>query len=115
MERIRANTGCLDKYREDAEMKLEKATEGYQDVEEQWQDLKTAEIYSATCNIGYSKKSVTKKPWVTDEMLRKMDERSKCKHVNSVVAKKRSKQLNNELRRKTDKAKDKWWDEDAEK
>ena len=37
LEGIRANTGCLETYREDVEMKLEMAAQGYQDVKEQWQ------------------------------------------------------------------------------
>ena len=52
-----------------------------------------------------------KKPWITEEMLEKMEERRKWKHQATEYARKEYKRLNNELRRTTDKAKETWWTE----
>ena len=46
-----------------------------------------------------------KKPWVTTEMLQKVEERRKVKHMSTTEAKKEYRKLNNELRRETEKAK----------
>ena len=51
------------------------------------------------------------KPWITEEMLEKMEERRKWKHQTTDYARKEYKRLNNELRRTTDKAKETWWTE----
>ena len=42
-------------------------------------------------------------------MIRKMDERKKWKKFSTDDGVKKYKQLNNELRRKTDKAREDWW------
>jgi hypothetical protein len=44
-------------------------------------------------------------PWITQEMISKMDERRKWKNVNNERGRKNYRRLNNELRRATDKAK----------
>jgi len=44
-------------------------------------------------------------PWVTTEMLQKVEERRKVKHMSTTEAKKEYRKLNNELRRETEKAK----------
>ena len=46
-----------------------------------------------------------KKSWITQKMLEKMEERRKWKSRNTVYGKKKYRQLNNELRRETLKAK----------
>ena len=63
-------------------------------------------IESAKESLGYSKGSRTKKTWVTDEMLMKMNERRKWKAVNDEEGRKNYRRLNNELRRTTDKARE---------
>ena len=55
--------------------------------------------------IGY-KGIIAKKPWVSDEMSSKMDKRIKWKNVITEEVKRKYKQLNNELRRETDKARE---------
>ena len=50
-----------------------------------------------------------RKPWVTDKMVRKMNERRKWKNVSTDNGVKKYKQLNNELRRETDKAREDRW------
>ena len=49
------------------------------------------------------------KPWVTEEVLMKMNERRKWKAVNNEEGRKNYRRLNNELRRTTDKAREDWY------
>src|SRR3989454_8674132 len=79
-------------------------------VEKRWKGLKEAVIESAKVHIGFRKGREAKKPWITQEMLEKMEERRKWKSRNTVYGNKIYRQLNNELRRETQKAKGKWWD-----
>ena len=69
---------------------------------------------SAKSEIGYKKGVTAKKPWVSDEMISKMNERRKWKNVTTEESKRKYKQLNNELRRETDKAREEWWKEKCE-
>ena len=82
-------------------------------VEKRWKGLKEAVIESAKVHIGFRKGREAKKPWITQEMLEKMEERRKWKSRNTVHGKKKYRQLNNELRRETQKAKEKWWDREC--
>ena len=50
-----------------------------------------------------------RKPWVTDEMIRKPDERRKLKNVSTDDGLIKYKQVFSELRRETDKAREDWW------
>ena len=50
-----------------------------------------------------------RKPWVTDEMIRKTDERRKLKNVSTDDGLIKYKQVFSELRRETDKAREDWW------
>ena len=68
-------------------------------------------LESAKSEIGYKEGVTAKKPWVTEEMIRKMDERRKWKNVTSEKGIQKYKALNNELRRETDKAREGWWKE----
>ena len=79
--------------------------------EQLWNGIKELITKSAEENIGYVKKQAPKKPWITQEMIEKMDERRKWKTVNTEEGRKMYRKLNNLLRRETDKAKDKWLDE----
>ena len=45
------------------------------------------------------------------EMVKDMEERRKWKHQSTDEARKEYKRLNNQLRRTTDKAREKWWEE----
>jgi len=47
----------------------------------------------------------TRKPWITQEMFSKTDERRKWKNVNTEEGKKNYRRLRNELKRVTDNAK----------
>ena len=57
---------------------------------------------------------MAKKPWVTVEMLEKMDERRNWKSNRTEEGAKRYRKLNNELRRETEKAREKWWETECE-
>ena len=83
-------------------------------VEERWVNLKTCVLESADIAVGCKSGNVARKPCVTDEMLQKMDERRKWKNTNTEEGKNKYKQLNNELRRETEKARDDWWNEQCE-
>ena len=78
------------------------------DIEGDWKTLKQAVLESAKSEIGYKEGVTAKKPWVTEEMIRKMDERRKWKNVTTEEGIQKYKALNNELRRETDKAREEW-------
>ena len=82
-------------------------------VEERWKNLKKTIIESAETHIGYKKGRLAKKPWITSEMLDKMEERRKWKSQNTEYGKRKYRQLNNELRRVTQKAKERWWENEC--
>jgi ribosomal protein L20A (L18A) len=94
---------------EAVDKKLKSATSG--SAEQKWQALKNAVLTQAKRVVGYKKGRQLKKPWVTEEMLKKMEERRKVKHQSTEGAKKEYRRLNNELRRATDKAREVWWEE----
>ena len=76
--------------------------------------MKGSITYSATKTIGQEKCKKPRKPWITTEMVEKMEERRMWKHVDTDEGRKKYKSLNNQLRRVTDKAKEKWWTEQCE-
>jgi len=83
-------------------------------TEERWKNLKEVIIKEMTETVGFQTGQGPRKPWVTTEMLEDMEERRKWKHQSTEEAKKEYKRLNNKLRRTTDKAKEKWWEEQCE-
>ena len=79
-------------------------------TDERWNILKESMKKSGEECIGYMKQKA-KKAWVTSEMIEKMDVRRKWKNKNTVEGNRMYRKLNNELRRETDKAREKWLDE----
>ena len=77
----------------------------------QWEILKHAVKEAAEKEIGYQMKARAKKPWVSGEMIDKMDQRRRFKHQNTEEAKREYRRLNNELRRETERAREKWWND----
>src|SRR2546426_2291449 len=69
---------------------------------------------SAEKSIGYQKSTRAKKPWVTEAMIVKMNERRKFKNLNTVEGRESYRRMNNELRRETDKARESWWMSECE-
>ena len=88
---------------------LERGDSVEADTNAKWNTLKRAVIESAEQNIGRERRRASKKPWVTETMLRKMDERRKWKRVNNEEGKRKYRELNNELRRETEKAREDYW------
>ena len=82
-------------------------------VEDRWERLKNAMMEGAKNTIGKVRTKRIKKPWVTEEMQVKMDERRKWKNVNTEEGRRIYRKLNNELRRATDGAREQWWEEEC--
>ena len=76
---------------------------------EHWNHIKNVSMKSAKTNSCIEKKRPAKKPWVTEEMIKLMDERKKWKRVNIEVGNKVYRALKNRLRRSTDKARETWY------
>jgi hypothetical protein len=83
-------------------------------VEERWKDFRDTVMKCAEEQIGRKGKSKARKPWITKEMLDKMDERRKWKSVNTEEGQRMYNQINNALRRETDKAKEEWWETECQ-
>lgn len=83
-------------------------------VEEDWTELRDAVKKSAEATIGYQNSRKAKKPWVSEKMIMKMNERRRWKNVDTEEGRVRYRKLNNELRRETDKARENWWMEACE-
>ena len=105
------NTECLGvrgrEFREQLEREVRRG--GNKSVEERWNELKHTINKCAESTIGFRKRSAAKKPWVTEEMLCRMDERRKWKGVHSEEGLARYKQLHKELKKETEKARESWW------
>ena len=68
-------------------------------INERWMEFKQIIVNSAKKEIGYEKRERKKKPWITEEMIVKMDECTKWKSRHTEEGQKQYKKLNNELRR----------------
>src|SRR6478609_5704327 len=65
---------------------------------------------SAEGNVGYLKGKVATKPWITTAIMEKIQERKEWKNKNTEEGKRTYRRLNNELRRETDQARERWWE-----
>jgi hypothetical protein len=68
----------------------------------------TVKLKRIYCSVKYLVGKVerrARKPWITQEMISKMDERRKWKNVNNEEGRKNYRRLRNELKRATDNAK----------
>jgi hypothetical protein len=70
----------------------------------QWNNIKECVLDTISDLVGKVKKR-GRKPWITQEMFSKMDERRKWKNVNIEEGRKNYGRLRNELKRATDNAK----------
>ena len=52
-------------------------------VNQRWTELRRVIRSSAMKYVGYEGKQRPKKPWITDEMINKMDERRKLKNESN--------------------------------
>ena len=82
-------------------------------IDRKWIKLRDSIKESAVKVVGYKTEKEPRKPWVSQEMVNKMEERRKWKNVNTETGKEKYRQLNNQLRRETEKAKDNWWKEEC--
>src|SRR6478609_6025982 len=68
---------------------------------------------SAEGNVGYLKGKVARKPCITTAIMEKIQERRKWKNKNTEEGKRTYRRLNNELRRETDQARKRWWENEC--
>src|SRR4029077_1545421 len=83
---------------------------GKEDIEEHWLKLRETIKKGAKKAFGFEKANTAKKPWITEGMLERIEERRKWKNINTDEGRKEYRRLNNALRRETDKAREKWWE-----
>src|SRR6476469_5931218 len=82
-------------------------------TEERWENLKGVVMKSAEVNVGYLKRKVARKTWITTDIMEKMQERRKWKSKKTEEGKRTYRRLNNELRRETDQARERWWENEC--
>lgn len=92
-------------------LRLQESQTTENNINNNWNTLKEAITKSAEEHIGKEKRRRAKKPWVSEAMLNKMDERRKWKKVNNEEGRMMYRRLNNELRRETDNAREKYWND----
>ena len=73
-------------------------------VKVQWKNIKECVLDTVSDLVGKVEKRA-RKPWITQEMISKTDERRNWKNVNIEEGKKNYRTLRNELKRATDNAK----------
>ena len=112
LEGIEEKAGAFQK--ETLKELVKGGTDQGRSVDDDWKEFSNAVKKSAEKTIGYQKARRAKKPWVSEKMIEKMDERRRWKNVGNDNGLKRYKQLNNELRRETDKARENWWKEECD-
>src|SRR5688572_18307525 len=81
-------------------------------INQRWIEFKKIILNSAQDHKGHERKTRLTKPWITQGMISKMDERRKWINKNH-EGKKRYKQLINDLRRETKQEKDVWWNKEC--
>ena len=105
-----------DPFKNNIESKLEsmKTQEtGLKSSNERWKELKDILYKGAVESLGFKSHNRIRKPWITEEMVIKMEERRQAKKLNTEEVRKTYRRLNNELRRKTDEDYENWWKEEC--
>ena len=77
-------------------------------------EFKRGSNENAEGNMGYLKGKVARKPWITTAIMEKMQERRKWKNKDTEEGKRTYRRLNNELRRETDQARERWWENECQ-
>jgi len=72
--------------------------------EVQWNNIKEC-VLDTVSDLGGEVEKRARKPWITQEMISKMDERRRWKNVSTEEGRKNYRRLRNELKRATDNAK----------
>ena len=97
------------------EEEMEKQKDGCKEsVDRQWELIKESIKEGGKRVFGYQQIRTAKKPWITDKMIEKMDQRRKLKAHSSDEGRKKYSSLNNELRRETNRAREVWWEQKCE-
>ncbi|XP_023225444.1 uncharacterized protein LOC111626342 [Centruroides sculpturatus] len=115
LEKLNGNTGL--NFKENLEYKLKELPYDFDcefDPNEKWKRIKDTIKKLAEIFLGYVNGVRIKKPWVTQEMIEKMDERRNWKNINNEKGRMMYKKLNNELRRETGKAREAWLSKECE-
>ena len=73
-------------------------------AEVQWKNIKECVLDTISDLVDKVEKRA-REPWITQEMISKMDERRKWKNVNTEEDRRNYRRLRNELKRATEKAK----------
>jgi len=73
-------------------------------VEVQWNNIKEC-VLDTLSDLGGEVEKRARKPWITQEMISKMDERRRWKNASTEEDRKNYRRLRNELKRATDNAK----------
>ena len=113
LEKLKDDNTAMD-YRARGNLRLEVACVPEREsmnINEKWNRLKEVIKQTANETLGQPSRRRSRKPWVTVQMIEKMEERRKWKNDHTDEGQKRYKFLNNQLRRETDAARQKWWDE----
>src|SRR6478609_1063996 len=76
-------------------------------------EFKRGSNESAEGNVGYFKGKVARKRWITIAIMEKMQERRKWKNKNTGEGKRTHRRLSDELRRETDQARERRWENEC--
>ena len=79
-----------------------------------WVELKSILQKGAVECVGYKSTAKIRKPWITEDMIEKMEERREAKKLSTKEGRKKYRALNNELRRITERAFEVWWETECE-
>src|ERR1700761_8151060 len=110
LEKLKENADSFRKYIEE---RLETTGTRWKDPNEKWNEIRNILHKGAAERIGYKRKVRIRKPRITEEMIKKMDERRQAKKSKPEEGRKKYRALNNELRRITEKAFENWWDKEC--
>jgi len=96
-------------YLNQSDINIEDATpDDIRDISSRWSILQEIVIWTAWETLGNSERKNNKKPWITAEMIVKMEEWRKWESGNTEESQRLYKMLNNQLRRQTVKGRQKW-------
>ena len=110
---IKLKNGSENAYTKNVEEKLVNIQKS-EGVTEEWNNLRDAMRVALEEEVGVVKNTRNRKDWVTQSMLDKMEERRRWKNISTEEGRKQYKKLNNELRRLTDQAREKWMEKQCE-
>ncbi|XP_023220864.1 uncharacterized protein LOC111622675 [Centruroides sculpturatus] len=78
-------------------------------VEELWENMK-GEIKESAYQVLGEERRKARRPWITEEVLEKMDERKRWKSANTLDAKEKYRTIDKQVKSMATKAKEEWLD-----